>query len=199
MIKERSTPLFLLHCLNSLSNTNSLSYLPHLSRIPSRLSPVRCFTCNAKSPPFVPLSPDLPHIPAPGVNLVSFGCDYKHWLIVMDYPYEGMSREDIIDHYVKTLTSVVASEEEARKMIYSVSTRCYYAFGALMSRELSDKMRELKYVRSVLADSYLDVDNKDYGGEPFVNGKAVPYDPKYHERWMRNQNVAAEYRGRPIR
>ncbi|KAI6668191.1 hypothetical protein NL676_028544 [Syzygium grande] len=28
--------------------------------------------------------------------------------------------------------------------------------------------------------------NKDYGGEPFVNGQAVPYDPKYHERRERN-------------
>jgi len=81
--------------------------------------------------------------------------------------------------------------------IYSVSTRCYYAFGALVSEELSYKLKglnlmveiylavyrsfccsrscglmplglldfaELPNVRWVLPDSYLDVKNKDYGG-----------------------------------
>ncbi|XP_026384596.1 multiple organellar RNA editing factor 8, chloroplastic/mitochondrial-like [Papaver somniferum] len=43
-------------------------------------------------------------------------------------------------------------------------------------------------VRWVLPDSYMDEENKDYGGEPFINGKAVPYDPKYHEEWIRNNN-----------
>lgn len=33
------------------------------------------------------------------------------------------------------------SEEEARHKIYSVSTRCYYAFGALVSEELSYKLK----------------------------------------------------------
>ena len=25
-----------------------------------------------------------------------------------------------------------------------------------------------------------------FAGEPFINGEAVPYDPKYHEQWLRN-------------
>lgn len=33
------------------------------------------------------------------------------------------------------------SEEEARKKIYSVSTRCYFAFGALVSEEVSLKIK----------------------------------------------------------
>ncbi|XP_057440483.1 multiple organellar RNA editing factor 8, chloroplastic/mitochondrial-like [Lotus japonicus] len=45
---------------------------------------------------------------------------------------------------------------------------------------------ELPEVRWVLPDSYLNVKEKDYGGEPFINGEAVPYDPKYHEEWVRN-------------
>ncbi|KAI3716349.1 hypothetical protein L6452_23622 [Arctium lappa] len=53
--------------------------------------------------------------------------------------------------------------DEARMKIYSVSTRCYYAFGALMSEELCYKINELPGVRWVLPDSYLDVKNKDYG------------------------------------
>jgi len=35
----------------------------------------------------------------------------------------------------------VDSEEEARKNIYSVSTRHYFAFGALCSEELSYKLK----------------------------------------------------------
>lgn len=30
-------------------------------------------------------------------------------------------------------------------------------------------------------------------GEPFINGQAVPYDPKYHQEWLRN-NRKADYR-----
>lgn len=78
--------------------------------------------------------------------------------------------------------------------IYSVSTKCYFAFGALVSEELSYKLKgtsgsnclyffliawlsglshlcfhyilpDLPKVRWVLPDSYLDVKNKDYGGK----------------------------------
>ncbi|KAE8653840.1 Multiple organellar RNA editing factor 7 [Hibiscus syriacus] len=99
----------------------------------------------------------------------------------MEPPQEDATRDDIIDSYIKTLAQVVGSEEEARMKIYSVSTQHYYAFGALVSEELSYKIKDLSGVRWVLPDSYLDVKNKDYGGEPFINGQAVPYDPKYHE------------------
>ncbi|KAL5653392.1 hypothetical protein ACJX0J_038850, partial [Zea mays] len=54
-------------------------------------------------------------------------------------------------------------EEEARQKIYSVSTRHYFGFGALVSEELSYKLKEIPKVRWVLPDSYLDVKNKDYG------------------------------------
>ncbi|KAF3453636.1 hypothetical protein FNV43_RR04077 [Rhamnella rubrinervis] len=116
------------------------------------------------------------------------GTDFKHWLVVMERPEDEPTRDEIINIYIKTLASVVGSEEEARMKIYSVSTRCYYAFGALVSEELSQKIKECPRVRWVLPDSYLDIRNKDYGGEPFINGQAVPYDPKYHRLWRRHQN-----------
>ncbi|KAJ1255083.1 hypothetical protein BS78_K291500 [Paspalum vaginatum] len=132
------------------------------------------------------LVPELEQPPAQGD-----GCDFEHWLVVMEPPpgdagNPDIMRDDIIDNYIKTLAQVVGSEEEARQKIYSVSTRHYFAFGALVSEELSYKLKELPKVRWVLPDSYLDVKNKDYGGEPFINGEAVPYDPKYHEEWVRN-------------
>lgn len=113
----------------------------------------------------------------------------------MEKPEGDPTRDEIIDSYIKTLAEVIGSEEEARKSIYSVSTRHYFAFGALCSEELSYKLKELPKVRWVLPDSYLNVREKDYGGEPFINGQAVPYDPKYHEEWVRN-NARANERNR---
>ena len=113
----------------------------------------------------------------------------------MEKPEGDPTRDEIIDSYIKTLAQVIGSEEEARMKIYSVSTRHYFAFGALVSEELSYKIKELPRVRWVLPDSYLNVKEKDYGGEPFINGQAVPYDPKYHEEWVRN-NARANERNR---
>ncbi|CAH8358290.1 unnamed protein product [Eruca vesicaria subsp. sativa] len=131
----------------------------------------------------------------PKETILLDGCDFEHWLVVMEPPEGDLTRDEIIDGYIKTLAQIVGSEEEARMKIYSVSTRCYFAFGALVSEDLSHKLKELPKVRWVLPDSYLDVRNKDYGGEPFIDGKAVPYDPKYHEEWIRN-NARANERNR---
>ncbi|XP_057431275.1 uncharacterized protein LOC130724121 [Lotus japonicus] len=109
------------------------------------------------------------------------GCDFEHWLVLVDHPRGDPSRDEIIDSYIKILAQVVGSEEEARMKIYSVSTRYVFSFGALVSEELADKIRELPRVLNVIADDYVNVEEKDYGGEPFINGQAVPYDPKYHE------------------
>ncbi|XP_071725917.1 uncharacterized protein [Rutidosis leptorrhynchoides] len=131
----------------------------------------------------------------PKETILLEGCDFEHWLVVVDKPEGEPTRDEIIDSYINTLAKVVGSYDEARMKIYSVSTRCYYAFGALVSEEDSYKIKELPGVRWVLPDSYLDVRNKDYGGEPFIDGKAVPYDPKYHEEWIRN-NARANERNR---
>ncbi|XP_030553343.1 multiple organellar RNA editing factor 8, chloroplastic/mitochondrial-like isoform X2 [Rhodamnia argentea] len=119
----------------------------------------------------------------PKETILLDGCDFEHWLVVMEKPEGDPTRDDIIDSYIKTLAQIVGSDEEARMKIYSVSTRHYYAFGALVSEELSHKIKDLPRVRWVLPDSYLDVKNKDY---------AVPYDPKYHEEWVRNNAKASE-------
>ncbi|KNA05506.1 hypothetical protein SOVF_189640 [Spinacia oleracea] len=131
----------------------------------------------------------------PKETILLDGCDFEHWLVVTEPPPENSTRDDIIDSFIKTLAQVIGSEEEARMKIYSVSTRHYFAFGALVSEELTYKLKELPNVRWVLPDSYLDVRNKDYGGEPFIDGQAVPYDPKYHEEWVRN-NAKAQERNR---
>ncbi|MCL7040076.1 hypothetical protein MKW94_007563 [Papaver nudicaule] len=115
------------------------------------------------------------------------GCDYEHWFVVMEPPQGEPTRDEIIDSYVNTLSKVLGSEEEARMKIYSVSTICYFAFGALVSKELSEKIQHLPGVSWVAPDCYMDFANQSYGGEPFINGKAVPYDPKCHEEWLSNR------------
>lgn len=102
----------------------------------------------------------------------------------MEFPKEPkLSSEEMIDTYIKTLAQVVGSEEEAKKRIYALSTTTYTGFQALISEELSEKCKGLPGVLWVLPDSYIDVPNKDYGGDKFVDGKVVPRpQPRQTER-----------------
>ncbi|XP_076947934.1 uncharacterized protein LOC143620018 [Bidens hawaiensis] len=157
-------------------------------------SDVRAFSTRPTTSSLNDSNPNWSNRP-PKETILLDGCDFEHWLVVVDKPEGEPTRDEIIESYINTLAKVVGSYDEARMKIYSVSTRCYFAFGALVSEELSYKLKELPGVRWVLPDSYLDVKNKDYGGEPFIDGKAVPYDPKYHEEWIRN-NARANERNR---
>ncbi|KAB1213938.1 hypothetical protein CJ030_MR5G017201 [Morella rubra] len=110
----------------------------------------------------------------PKETILLDGCDYEHWLIILEFPADTKpSEEEMINAYVKTLANVVGSEEEAKKKIYSVCTTTYTGFGALISEELSYKVKEQPDVLWVLPDSYLDVPNKDYGGDLLVDGKVI--------------------------
>ncbi|CAH9061550.1 unnamed protein product [Cuscuta epithymum] len=121
---------------------------------------------KTSGPGYSPLndpSPNWTNRP-PKETILLDGCDYEHWLIVLEFPDPKPSEEEMVNSYVKTLASVVGSEEEAKKKIYSVCTTTYTGFGALISEELSYKVKGLPGVLWVLPDSYLDVPNKDYGG-----------------------------------
>ncbi|GMI77869.1 RNA editing-Interacting Protein, Multiple Organellar RNA Editing Factor 7 [Hibiscus trionum] len=120
---------------------------------------------------------------------IVFRNNYEHWFMVMEAPNGYPLRDEIVNTYIKTLTLALGSEEEAKKSIYSVSTKYYYAFGCKVPEDLAFKIKSLPNVKWVLPDSYLDGhgDNR-YGGEPFVDGKVVPYDDKYHSDWIRARN-----------
>ncbi|KAK1419231.1 hypothetical protein QVD17_28394 [Tagetes erecta] len=140
--------------------------------------PVRLKTTGSGYSPLNDSSPNWSNRP-PKETILLDGCDYEHWLIVMEFPTDPKpSEQEMIDSYVKTLASVLDSEEEAKKKIYSVSTTTYTGFGALISEELSYKVKALPGVLWVLPDSYLDVPNKDYGGDLFIDGKVIPR-PQY--------------------
>ncbi|CAN6269283.1 unnamed protein product [Urochloa humidicola] len=130
----------------------------------------------------------------PKETILLDGCDYEHWLIVMEFPTDPKpSEEEMVAAYVKTLTAVVGSEEEAKKKIYSVCTTTYTGFGALISEELSYKVKGLPGVLWVLPDSYQDVPNKDYGGDLFVDGKVI-HRPQF--RFTERQQVRSRPRPR---
>ncbi|EOA27681.1 hypothetical protein CARUB_v10023834mg, partial [Capsella rubella] len=111
------------------------------------------------------------------------GCDYEHWLIVMEKPGgENAQKQQMIDCYVQTLAKIVGSEEEAKKKIYNVSCERYFGFGCQIDEETSNKLEGLPGVMFVLPDSYVDPENKDYGAELFENGEVVPRPPERQRR-----------------
>ena len=93
----------------------------------------------------------------------------------------------MIDCYIQTLAKVLGSEEEAKKKIYNVSCERYFGFGCEIDEETSNKLEgmfsevevfEISFLCSlfficvglpgvlfVLPDSYVDPENKDYGGK----------------------------------
>ncbi|GER33328.1 plastid developmental protein DAG [Striga asiatica] len=112
------------------------------------------------------------------------GCDYSHWLIVMEFPKDpAPTREQMIDTYLNTLATVLGSIEEAKKNMYAFSTTTYTGFQCTVSEETSEKFKGLPGVLWVLPDSYIDVKNQDYGGDKYINGEIIPcqyptYQPK---------------------
>ncbi|KAJ0256377.1 Multiple organellar RNA editing factor 7 [Hirschfeldia incana] len=127
------------------------------------------------------------------------GCDYKHWLVLMKPPHGYPPRNDIVRGFVKTLALALGSEEEAKKSIYSVSTKYYYAFGCRVHEPLTYKITSLPDVRWVLPDSFMVDGDSGYGGEPFVDGEVVPYDEKYHADWLRDQTDEDAKKRKPRR
>ncbi|KAJ3678353.1 hypothetical protein LUZ60_002156 [Juncus effusus] len=112
------------------------------------------------------------------------GCDYNHWLIVMEFPKDpAPTREEMIETYLQTLATVLGSMEEAKKNMYAFSTTTYTGFQCTVSEETSEKFKGLPGVLWVLPDSYIDVKNKDYGGDKYINGEIIPATyPTYQPR-----------------
>ncbi|GMJ09685.1 multiple organellar RNA editing factor 1 [Hibiscus trionum] len=100
------------------------------------------------------------------------GCDYNHWLIVVDFPKDNKPPPE---EMVRTYENICAqglgiSVEEAKKRIYACSTSTYEGFQVLMSEEESEKFNDIPGVVFVLPDSYIDPANKEYGGDKYENG-----------------------------
>ncbi|KAI4373889.1 hypothetical protein MLD38_011951 [Melastoma candidum] len=159
--------------------------LPSLSVFSSRFGAIRCRVNRSGGSTYSPLNNSSNHGERPPTEMAPLfpGCDYNHWLIVMDKPGgEGATKQQMIDCYIQTLAKVLGSEEEAKKKIYNVSCERYFGFGCEIDEETSNKLEGLPGVLFVLPDSYVDPENKDYGAELFVNGEIVQRSPERQRR-----------------
>nr|ACU14046.1 unknown [Glycine max] len=173
----------------SLSSRRFLFPLSHAIVPPStRVAGIRCRVNRAGDSAYSPLnsgssSSSFSDRPPTEMAPLFPGCDYNHWLIVMENPGgEGANKQQMIDCYIQTLAKVLGSEEEAKKKIYNVSCERYFGFGCEIDEETSNKLEGLPGVLFVLPDSYVDPENKDYGAELFVNGEIVQRSPERQRR-----------------
>ncbi|GMJ01993.1 Multiple Organellar RNA editing Factor 5 [Hibiscus trionum] len=151
----------------------------------TRFTSIRCRVNRSGNSTYSPLNSGSNFSDRPPTEMAPLfpGCDYEHWLIVMDKPGgEGATKQEMIDCYIKTLAKVLGSEEEAKKKIYNVSCERYFGFGCEIDEETSNKLEGLPGVLFVLPDSYVDPENKDYGAELFVNGEIVQRSPERQRR-----------------
>ncbi|CAA7014849.1 unnamed protein product [Microthlaspi erraticum] len=104
------------------------------------------------------------------------GCDFNHWLITMDFPKENPpSREEMISTFEQTCAKGLnISLEEAKKKIYAICTTSYQGFQATMTIGEVEKFRDLPGVQYIIPDSYVDLENKVYGGDKYENGVITP-------------------------
>ncbi|XP_071721581.1 multiple organellar RNA editing factor 2, chloroplastic-like [Rutidosis leptorrhynchoides] len=177
---------------STVSISHTISFAPgaiHLNQIRCRV--------NRSGGAYSPLNSGSNFSDRPPTEMAPLfpGCDYEHWLIVMDKPGgEGATKQQMIDCYVQTLAKVLGSEEEAKKKIYNVSCERYFGFGCELDEETSNKLEGLPGVLFVLPDSYVDAENKDYGAELYVNGEIVQRSP---ERQRRVEPVPQRVQDRP--
>ncbi|KAL3644989.1 Multiple organellar RNA editing factor 2, chloroplastic [Castilleja foliolosa] len=163
---------------------------------PIRVNQVRC-RVNRSGSSYSPLNSGSNFNDRPPTEMAPLfpGCDYEHWLIVMEKPGgEGATKQQMIDCYIQTLARVLGSEEEAKQKIYNVSCDKYFGFGCAIDEETSNKLEGLPGVLFVLPDSYVDAENKDYGAELLVNGEIVQRSP---ERQRRVEPVPQRAQDRP--
>ncbi|KAG5516612.1 hypothetical protein RHGRI_037366 [Rhododendron griersonianum] len=127
----------------------------------------------------------------PGDTIMLPGCDFNHWLIIMEFPQDpAPTRDQMIQTYLETLATVVGSMEEAKKNMYAFSTTTYTGFQCTVSEETSEKFKGLPGVLWVLPDSYIDVKNEDYGGgDKYINGEIIPSTyPTYQPNQPKNRS-----------
>ena len=88
------------HALQSINKTTN----------PTRFTAIRCRVNRAGNSGYSPLNSGSNFSDRPPNEMAPLfpGCDYEHWLIVMDKPGgEGATKQQMIDCYIQTLSKVV--------------------------------------------------------------------------------------------
>ncbi|XP_065872098.1 multiple organellar RNA editing factor 1, mitochondrial-like [Euphorbia lathyris] len=112
------------------------------------------------------------------------GCDFNHWLITVDFPKDSPpTPEEMVATYERICAQGLnISIEEAKKKIYACSTTTYNGFQAVMTEEESERFKDVPGVVFVLPDSYIDPQNKQYGGDKYEYGVITPRPPPYQNK-----------------
>ncbi|GAA0160554.1 hypothetical protein LIER_39058 [Lithospermum erythrorhizon] len=154
--------------------------IPPLTPTPSRLS---TSTNTSTSPPSQSSSNNTNNETNEiSPNSVLFeGCDFNHWLIVVDFTKHPIkpSSQEMLKVYENTATKIFGSLEEAKKKIYACSTTAYTGFQVECSVKTSEKFKDLHGVTYVLPDSYIDAVSKEYGGDKYIDGQIFPRPPAF--------------------
>lgn len=67
---------------------------------------LRCFSTRPTTSSLNDPSPNWSNRP-PKETILLDGCDFEHWLVVMEPPDPAVTRDEIIDSYIKTLAEVL--------------------------------------------------------------------------------------------
>ncbi|KAG6481020.1 hypothetical protein ZIOFF_057611 [Zingiber officinale] len=101
------------------------------------------------------------------------GCDYNHWLIVMEFPKAPAPTQEqiMIKTYLDTLATVLGSMEEAKKNMYAFSTTTYTGLQCTVSEETSEKFK----------------------GDKYINGEFIPCTYPNYQPKQRSKNESRRY------
>jgi hypothetical protein len=92
--------------ISSLSLLRPLAAAGFSLRRASPATSARGLSTRATSSSLNDPSPNWSNRP-PKETILLDGCDYEHWLVVMDKPEGDPTRDEIIDSYIKTLAKIV--------------------------------------------------------------------------------------------
>ncbi|KAL6975353.1 hypothetical protein U1Q18_024147 [Sarracenia purpurea var. burkii] len=100
--------------LSSLFNSSLLRPLAavtsHFHLLSPSASSVRGFSTRRVASSLNDPNPNWSNRP-PKETILLDGCDFEHWLVVMEKPEGDPNRDEIIDSYIKTLATVVGRFE----------------------------------------------------------------------------------------
>ncbi|TQD80741.1 hypothetical protein C1H46_033711 [Malus baccata] len=160
--------------LSSLRLRRTLSGLSTLHRSLSATSALSALHSSSSPLLRAPTSEKSPASPQQSWRLLLQSRTFRSSSVSSARPASyGNNQKDEIDPNTVLFEGV----EEAKKKMYACSTTTYTGFQVEMSEEASQKFEGLPGVVFVLPDSYLDVQNKEYGGDKYINGTIIPRPP----------------------
>jgi len=92
--------------ISSLSLLRPLAAAGVVLRRVSSAAPLRGFATRATSSSLNDPNPNWSNRP-PKETILLDGCDFEHWLVVVEKPEGDPTRDEIIDSYIKTLAKVI--------------------------------------------------------------------------------------------